>query len=178
MPLLKPPEPVITQRRYYVRIEERLAQTIERYAEFLGTSSIDHVIAQALQFIFKRDAQFKSWLEQNPEPTPKPAQSNDRQSFLFPGSPAPNRARSSRHCTRPLQIRAASRLSRHADRSADKCASHWLLACPHSSRLLRAHSVATRPNRRQILAQTSAGVCRLRKPRSGRIDPPDKTGCF
>ena len=74
MPLLKPPEPVITQRRYYVRIEEPLAQTMQRYAEFLGTPSIDHVIAQALQFVFKRDTQFKS-LQQNPEPTPKPAQS-------------------------------------------------------------------------------------------------------
>ena len=75
MPLLKPPEPVITQRRYYLRIEESLAQTMERYAEFLGTPSIDHVVTQALQFIFKRDSQFKSWLEQNPEPTPKPAKS-------------------------------------------------------------------------------------------------------
>ena len=75
MPLLKPPEPVITQRRYHLRIQESLAHTMERYAEFLGTPSIDHVVAQALQFIFKRDSQFKSWLEQNPEPTPKPAKS-------------------------------------------------------------------------------------------------------
>ena len=78
MPLLKPPEPVISQRRYYLRIDESLAQTMERYAEFLGTASIDHVVAQALQFIFKRDSQFKSWLEQNPEPTPKPVRSKAR----------------------------------------------------------------------------------------------------
>ena len=78
MPLLKPPEPAIAQRRYYVRIEEPLAHTRERYAEFLGTASIDHVVTQALQFIFKRDGQFKSWLEQNPEPTPKPANSKAR----------------------------------------------------------------------------------------------------
>src|SRR6266704_3692944 len=37
MPLLKPPEPVIAQRRYSMRIEEPLALTMERYAEFLGT---------------------------------------------------------------------------------------------------------------------------------------------
>ena len=73
MPLLKPPEPVIAQRRYYLRIEESLAQTMERYAEFLGTASIDHVVTQALQFIFKRDRQFKSWLDEHPEPPPKPA---------------------------------------------------------------------------------------------------------
>jgi len=72
MPLLKPPEPQIAVRRFYVRIEEPLTLTMERYAEFLGTASIDHVVAPALQFIFKRDSQFKSWLAQNPEPTPKP----------------------------------------------------------------------------------------------------------
>ena len=72
MPLLKPPEPQIAMRKFYVRIEEPLALTMERYAEFLGTDNVDHVISQALQFIFKRDSQFKSWLEQNPEPTPKP----------------------------------------------------------------------------------------------------------
>jgi hypothetical protein len=75
MPLLKPPEPVIAQRRYYVRIEEPLALTMERYAEFLGTDNLDHVVSQALQFIFKRDTQFKSWLEEHPEPTPKPTRS-------------------------------------------------------------------------------------------------------
>jgi hypothetical protein len=47
MPLLKSPEPLITQRRYYVRIEEPVAQTMQRYAEFLGSPTIDHVIAQA-----------------------------------------------------------------------------------------------------------------------------------
>lgn len=72
MPLLKPPEPQIAMRKFYVRIEEPLALTMERYAEFLGTDNLDHVVSQALQFIFKRDGQFKSWLEQNPVPTQKP----------------------------------------------------------------------------------------------------------
>ena len=75
MPLLKPPEGQITTRRFFVRIEDPLALTMERYAEFLGTDNLDHVVGQALQFVFKRDTQFKSWLEQNPEGTPKPVQS-------------------------------------------------------------------------------------------------------
>jgi hypothetical protein len=75
MPLLKPPEPQIVVRKFYVRIEEPLARTMERYAEFLGTDNLDHVVSQALQFIFKRDSQFKSWLEQNPETTSKPLRS-------------------------------------------------------------------------------------------------------
>ena len=73
--LHKPPEPGILQRRYYLRFEEPLALTMERYAEFLGTDNLDHVVSQALQFIFKRDTQFKSWLEEHPELTPKPTRS-------------------------------------------------------------------------------------------------------
>lgn len=75
MPLLKPPEPVIAQRRYYLCIEEPLALTMERYAEFLGPDNLDQVVSQALQFTFKRDTQFKSWLKQHPEPTSKPSPS-------------------------------------------------------------------------------------------------------
>src|SRR5260370_25873476 len=75
MPLLRPPEPQIVMRKFYVRIEEPLARTMERYAEFLGTDNLDHVVSQALQFIFKRDSQFKSWLEPNPEATSNPLRS-------------------------------------------------------------------------------------------------------
>jgi len=66
MPLLKPPEPQLATRRLYLRIDESLAQTAERYAEFLGTDKLDHVISQALEFIFKRDSQFKHWLTEHP----------------------------------------------------------------------------------------------------------------
>ena len=65
MPLLKPPEPQLATRRLYLRIDESLAQTAERYAEFLGTDKLDHVISQALEFIFKRDSQFKHWLTEH-----------------------------------------------------------------------------------------------------------------
>ncbi|HKW17592.1 MAG TPA: hypothetical protein VJO35_08805 [Terriglobales bacterium] len=64
MPLLKPPEPLATTRRVYLRIDESLALTAERYAEFLGTDKLDHVVSQALEFIFKRDSQFKQWVTQ------------------------------------------------------------------------------------------------------------------
>jgi hypothetical protein len=54
-------------RKFFIRIEEPLALTMERYAEFLGTDNLNHVVAQALQFVFNRDNQFKSWLEQRPD---------------------------------------------------------------------------------------------------------------
>ena len=54
MPLLKPPAPTVAKRKYYIRIDEPLALTMERYAEFIGTHSADHVITQALEFVFKK----------------------------------------------------------------------------------------------------------------------------
>ena len=78
MPLLKPPEPQIAMRRMFVHIDEPLALTMERYAEFLGTDNLNHVVSQALQFIFQRDAQFKAWLAQNPNARPKPARSKSK----------------------------------------------------------------------------------------------------
>ena len=75
MPLLKPPEPQVAVRKFFIRIEEPLALTMERHAEFLGTDNLNHVVAQALQFVFKRDSQFKSWLEQNPDAAHRPLRS-------------------------------------------------------------------------------------------------------
>ena len=67
MPRLKPPAPAIAQRRYYVRIEEPHALTMEHDTEALGTDNLDNVVSRALQFMFKRDSQFKSWLGHKPD---------------------------------------------------------------------------------------------------------------
>ena len=67
MPLLRLPEPVIAERRYFARIEEPLALTMEHDTESLGTDNLDNVVSRALQFVFKRDSQFKSWLGQKPD---------------------------------------------------------------------------------------------------------------
>jgi hypothetical protein len=66
MPLLKPPEPTVAKRKYYIRLDEPLAVTMERYAEFIGAHTADHVISQALEFVFKKDSDFREWLEKNP----------------------------------------------------------------------------------------------------------------
>ena len=67
MPLLKPPAPEIPKRKYYVRIEEPLAAKLESYADFLGARTIDHVIGQALDFVFRKDSEFNAWLTDQPE---------------------------------------------------------------------------------------------------------------
>lgn len=73
MPLLKPPAPTVAKRKYYIRLDEPLAVTMERYAEFIGTHSADHVITQALEFVFKKDIDFREWLEKNPKRNPEPS---------------------------------------------------------------------------------------------------------
>lgn len=73
MPLLKPPEPTVAKRKYYVRLDEPLAATMERYAEFIGARTADHVISQALEFIFKKDSDFRDWLEKNPIRSSQPS---------------------------------------------------------------------------------------------------------
>jgi hypothetical protein len=73
MPLLKPPEPTVAKRKYYVRLNEPLAVTMERYAEFIGAHTADHVISQALEFVFKKDTDFRDWLEKNPTRSSPPS---------------------------------------------------------------------------------------------------------
>ena len=49
----KPPETVTRE----FRLEEPLAQTLESYAKFIG-STPDHVVASALRFVFWKDKEF------------------------------------------------------------------------------------------------------------------------
>jgi hypothetical protein len=38
MPLLRPADPQVLKKNFYLRIEESLAVTLDRYAEFFGTN--------------------------------------------------------------------------------------------------------------------------------------------
>lgn len=77
MSLLKPPAPEVTKRKYYIRIEEPLAQKMDKYAEFIDARSVDYVIAEALDFVFKKDSSFNAWLTQHHgDPPAKTARAN------------------------------------------------------------------------------------------------------
>lgn len=85
MPLLKPPQPQLATRKLYLRIDESLAQTAERYAKFLGTDKLDHVVSQALAFIFKCDTQFKQWIAEHPTTSLKTGAANNPQKHANKG---------------------------------------------------------------------------------------------
>jgi hypothetical protein len=47
------------------RVEESVKFQLDKYAEFIH-SSPSYVITEALKLLFKRDEQFKHWLNQHP----------------------------------------------------------------------------------------------------------------
>ena len=102
MPLLKPPAPEIPKRKYYIRIEEPLAAKLERYAEFLGARTIDHVIGQALDFVFRKDTEFAAWLADHSEP----ATSNESRAVRQ--KPKPNGTGAARDATEIAHTAAGS----------------------------------------------------------------------
>ena len=92
MPLLKPPKPPVSKHKYYIRLDEPLALTMERYAEFIGANSADHVITQALELVFKKDSDFRDWLQKNPARSSgsslrKPSAIQRRESRKAPDTP-------------------------------------------------------------------------------------------
>jgi hypothetical protein len=54
----KPPETVTRE----FLLEEPHAQTLDSYAQFIG-STPDHVVTSALRLVFKKDYEFKRWLK-------------------------------------------------------------------------------------------------------------------
>jgi hypothetical protein len=54
-----PPEVVTLE----VRIEQPLIETLDRYAQFIG-STRDHIVTSAVRLVFKKDYDFKRWLRE------------------------------------------------------------------------------------------------------------------
>jgi hypothetical protein len=75
MPLLKAPQkqPKITGLQ--VRIEDDVKLTLHKYAEFLDANP-SYVVNEALKNLFKKDDEFKRWIENNTEKHPEPSSAN------------------------------------------------------------------------------------------------------
>ena len=61
MPIIKKPAEPPKIVSLEVPIEQPILDTLDRYAEFIGTSR-EHIIASALRLVFKKDYDFKRWL--------------------------------------------------------------------------------------------------------------------
>ena len=66
MPLIQSPNPKPRRTKITLRLDEPLARTVHRYAEFIHATN-EYVIAHALNYFFERDQDFKQWLRDNPD---------------------------------------------------------------------------------------------------------------
>jgi len=63
MAIIKAPHKQPKTVTIQVRVEESVKAQLDRYAEFID-SSTSYVITEALKLLFKRDDEFKAWLGQ------------------------------------------------------------------------------------------------------------------
>ena len=64
MPILKAPPQQSKSASLQIRIEEDVRHKLDKYTEFID-SSPSYVVTEALKLLFKKDADFKLWLNQH-----------------------------------------------------------------------------------------------------------------
>ena len=75
MPLLKAPQKQPKTTGLQVRIEDDVKLTLHKYAEFLDANP-SYVVNEALKNLFKKDDEFKRWMDLNTEKQPETSSSN------------------------------------------------------------------------------------------------------
>jgi len=62
MAILKSPPKPPKNETLQIRVEEHVRSKLARYAEFIDSSE-SYVVSEALKLVFKKDDEFKTWLE-------------------------------------------------------------------------------------------------------------------
>ena len=65
MALIPKLEPKQEKKAVSVRLDEETHVVLQRYAEFLGDASHEYIIGESLRRLFRRDKEFKEWLNKN-----------------------------------------------------------------------------------------------------------------
>ena len=66
MPILKAPPRQSKNESLQLRVSTEFKQTLQSYAEFLKATP-SYVVTEALDRIFRKDHEFRAWLEQHPK---------------------------------------------------------------------------------------------------------------
>ena len=75
MPLLRAPLKQPKTIGLQVRIEDDVKLTLHKYAEFLDANP-SYVVNEALKHLFRKDDEFKRWMDNNTDKQPETAPSN------------------------------------------------------------------------------------------------------
>ena len=65
MALIPKVEPKQEKKVVSARLDEETHLTLQRYAAFLGDATHEYIIGESLKRLFRRDKEFKQWLETN-----------------------------------------------------------------------------------------------------------------
>jgi hypothetical protein len=76
MPILKPPPKATKNETLQLRVREEIKTKLRGYAEFINSSE-SYVVSEALKLLFRKDAEFKTWLEEQPRSILQPQNGGD-----------------------------------------------------------------------------------------------------
>ena len=65
MALIPKVEPKQEKKVVSARLDEETHQMLQRYAAFLGDATHEYIIGESLKRLFRRDKEFKQWLDKN-----------------------------------------------------------------------------------------------------------------
>lgn len=65
MPLIPKVEMKQAKKIVSARLDAETHSMLQRYALFLGEATHDYIISESLKRLFKRDREFKDWLDKN-----------------------------------------------------------------------------------------------------------------
>ena len=66
MAILKAPPKPPKNETVQIRVEEEIRAKLHKYAEFIDSSE-SYVVSEALRLLFRKDDEFKFWLEEQPQ---------------------------------------------------------------------------------------------------------------
>lgn len=70
MALIPKVEPKQERKVVSARLDEETHLTLQRYAAFLGDATHEYIIGESLKRLFRRDKEFRAWLEENYQAQP------------------------------------------------------------------------------------------------------------
>lgn len=66
MPILKAPRKQYANESLQLRVSSELKMKLQSYAQFLNATP-SYIVTEALDRIFRKDHEFRAWLQQHPE---------------------------------------------------------------------------------------------------------------
>ena len=75
MAILKAPPKPPKNETLQLRVEEEIRTKLHKYAEFIDSSE-SYVVSEALRLLFRKDDEFKGWLENQPANGNQPENGN------------------------------------------------------------------------------------------------------